>query len=159
MSRMLMINAAATTTTGAAPASSIPITAACALPAKISGPVSHPANLGISACAALKPMASPKGTIPASHGVIARAPAARSRRLARRLITASPLRWPARRRDLIGPVHQMCALRRPQTWRKSGEHLETRAALPGRDRPVPARLLTQLDVGGVHELAAGRAGA
>src|SRR5215470_16267102 len=86
---MLMINAEATTTMGAAPASSIPIVATCELPAYISGPVSHPASAGISACAALTPITSPNGTNPASHGAIARAPAAMSRRSALRLITAS----------------------------------------------------------------------
>ncbi len=88
---MLMINAAATTTMGAAPAPSIPIVVTCDLPALISGPVSHPAGVGTSARAALTPITSPNEASPASHGTIARAPAAISRRPARRLITASPL--------------------------------------------------------------------
>ena len=65
------------------------------------------------------------GTIPASHGTIVRAPAARSLRSARRLITASPCARPARRRGLIGFVLHCACLGGPQAWRKNGELLET----------------------------------
>ena len=73
-----MARAATTTTAGAAPASSRSMTATWALPPKRSGPVSQPAKVGMSARAALTPMTRPNGTMPASHGTMARAPASTS---------------------------------------------------------------------------------
>src|SRR3954465_4365550 len=77
--RAFRARAATITTTGAVPASSKLMTATCALPPKITGPASQPANVGIDARAALAPMTSPKGTMPTSHGAMARAPVSPSR--------------------------------------------------------------------------------
>src|SRR3954451_2276445 len=75
-----MASAAITTTTGPAPLSSNWMTAIWALPPNSSGPVSQPANSGMSALAAATPMAKPNGTMPDNQSTMARAPPARSAR-------------------------------------------------------------------------------